>query len=196
MRSCKGITLIVAGHHNHGPKLQAFGKVHGADRDVAAAGFDVFIENLERQPDSVTAARARSSCAVDRTKTPNSCGSTPALAFSAIQSPTVLISSLSFSREEIVGGGPLNTETVSLPVFPVAIHIRHHRAEQAIGLRADLVGRAVIDAQGAGSSPDVHAESFPGEGLLENALPKVTGEEQSIGPISTQGGEETAHGQC
>ena len=32
------------------------------------------------------------------------------------------------------------------PVFAVAVHIGHERAEQAVSLRADLVGGAVIDA--------------------------------------------------
>ena len=43
----QGNDFVVAGHHDHGPKLQTFGEVHGADRDVPAGGFDVLIENLE-----------------------------------------------------------------------------------------------------------------------------------------------------
>jgi hypothetical protein len=34
--------LRVAGHHGHGPKLQPFGEMHGADRDAAGSHFDVF----------------------------------------------------------------------------------------------------------------------------------------------------------
>jgi hypothetical protein len=44
-------------------------------------------------------------------------------------------------------------------------------------LLADLVRRAVVDAQGAGAPANVHAEGFPGEWLLEDALAKVTGKE-------------------
>jgi hypothetical protein len=40
--------LVVASHDHHGPKLQAFGEVHGADRKVTAYGFHIFIENFER----------------------------------------------------------------------------------------------------------------------------------------------------
>ncbi len=50
----QGNDFVVAGHHDHGAKLQPFGEVHGADRDVAAGGFDMLIENLEsyaRLPD-------------------------------------------------------------------------------------------------------------------------------------------------
>src|SRR3984893_14395613 len=70
----QGNYFVVAGHHDPGPKFQPFGEVHGADRDVPVGGFDVFIENLESKAASMTAARARSSCAADRTNTPISCG--------------------------------------------------------------------------------------------------------------------------
>jgi hypothetical protein len=43
----QGNYFVVAGHHDHGPKLQTLGEVHGTDRDVPVGGFDVFIENLE-----------------------------------------------------------------------------------------------------------------------------------------------------
>jgi hypothetical protein len=43
----KGNYFVVAGHHDHGPKLQTLGKVHGADRNVPAGSFNVLIENLE-----------------------------------------------------------------------------------------------------------------------------------------------------
>jgi len=39
--------FIVASHYRDRTELQPFGQVHGADRDVAASGFDVFIEDLE-----------------------------------------------------------------------------------------------------------------------------------------------------
>jgi hypothetical protein len=38
--------FVIAGHHDHGPKLQTLGEVHGTDRDVPVGGLDVFIENL------------------------------------------------------------------------------------------------------------------------------------------------------
>jgi hypothetical protein len=63
---------------------------------------------------SCAAARARSSCPSDRTNMPSSCGRTPAFARSRSQFATVLISSASSLSDAIVGGGPLNTETVSL----------------------------------------------------------------------------------
>ena len=90
----------------------------------------------------------------------------------------------------MVGGGPLNTETVSLRFSLVAIHVGHYGAEQAVRLRADLVGGAVIDAQGSRTPTDVHSEGLPREGLLEDALPEVAGKKQSVGSIGTQGGKE------
>lgn len=43
----QGNDFIVTGHDSHGAKLQTFGKMHGANRDVAARGLDVCVENLE-----------------------------------------------------------------------------------------------------------------------------------------------------
>ena len=80
------------------------------------------------------------------------------------------------------------------PVLAVAIHVGHDRAEQTIRLRTDLMGSAVIDAQGAGASPDIHAEGLPGEGLLEDALAQVAREKEGIGATSAQGGKEPEMG--
>jgi hypothetical protein len=95
----QGNYFVVAGHHDHRPKLKTFREVHGANRDVAASGFDTFIENLESHARFLVAVRARSNCAADRTNTPNSCGSTPPFACSAIQFPTVLTSSASLMND-------------------------------------------------------------------------------------------------
>src|SRR4051794_27305269 len=76
------------------------------------------------------------------------------------------------------------------PVLTVAIHVGHHGAEQAVCLRPDLVGGTVVDAEGAGASPNVHPEGLPGERLLEDALAKVASKKQSIGPTSTEGSQE------
>ena len=52
------------------------------------------------------------------------------------------------------------------------------------------MGGAVVDAQGARAAANVHAQRFPGEGLLEDPLAEVAGEEQGVGTIPAQGGEE------
>ena len=44
----QGNDFIVASHHHDSTELQSFGKVHGADRDMAARSLDTLIENLER----------------------------------------------------------------------------------------------------------------------------------------------------
>jgi hypothetical protein len=72
MRSCKG---IISSSQAIRPELKTFGEVHRADRNVAAGGLNVFIENFERQSRFLCgSARARSNSASDRTNTPNSCG--------------------------------------------------------------------------------------------------------------------------
>ncbi|MDN5939748.1 MAG: hypothetical protein L0H83_13950 [Salinisphaera sp.] len=42
--------------------------------------------------------------------------------------------------------------------FAVAVHVGNFRPEQTIGLHANLMGRAVIDAQGAGAATDIPAQ--------------------------------------
>jgi hypothetical protein len=42
--------FVIAGHHGYGPKLEPFGEVHSADRDVPGGGFDMLIEDLESNP--------------------------------------------------------------------------------------------------------------------------------------------------
>jgi hypothetical protein len=44
----QGNDLVVAGHHGDGAEFQPLCQVHGADRDMAAGGFDILVENLER----------------------------------------------------------------------------------------------------------------------------------------------------
>ena len=39
----QGDDFIIAGHHDDGAELQPLGQMHGADRDVTAGGFDVFV---------------------------------------------------------------------------------------------------------------------------------------------------------
>lgn len=41
--------FVIAGHHNHGSELQALGKMHGADGNMAAGGFNLLVEYLERE---------------------------------------------------------------------------------------------------------------------------------------------------
>jgi hypothetical protein len=44
----QGNDFVVASHYRHGPELQTFREMHGADRDMAAGSFDAFIKNPER----------------------------------------------------------------------------------------------------------------------------------------------------
>ena len=46
----KGNDLVVTGHDDDGTEFQAFGEMHGADRDVTVGRFDLVVEHGERQP--------------------------------------------------------------------------------------------------------------------------------------------------
>ena len=72
----------------------------------------------------------------------------------------------------------------------VAVNVAHLGRQQSVGLAADLVGRAVVDSQRAGTAPDIDAERAPGERCLEDALAEVAGKEQAVGFTASQRGEE------
>ena len=72
----------------------------------------------------------------------------------------------------------------------IAINIGDDGAEQPVGLCAYLVRRPVVHAQGARTAADVDAKGLPGERLLEDALPKVAGKEQTIGTAIAKGRQE------
>ena len=55
---------------------------------------------------------------------------------------------------------------------------------------ANLMGRSVVDAQGERAAADIKAKRLPREGLLKDALAKITGEEEAIAAPRSQGGEE------
>jgi hypothetical protein len=52
------------------------------------------------------------------------------------------------------------------------------------------VGGAVINAQGARTPPYIDTQGLPREGLLEDALPEVIGEKESVWPTCPQSGKE------
>src|SRR5262249_32422731 len=83
-----------------------------------------------------------------------------------------------------------------VPVFAVSIHVRYDRGEETVRLRADLVGDAVVNAQGARASPDVYTDGFPRERLLEDTLTQIASEEEGVWPISTQSGQEPEVGRA
>ena len=62
----------------------------------------------------------------------------------------------------------------------VAVDVAHLGRQEQVGLAANLVRGAVVDAQGARPAAHVDAEREPGERRLEDALAEVAGEEQSL----------------
>ncbi len=70
-----------------------------------------------------------------------------------------------------------------------SVHIGEHSGQQPVGVGADLVGGAIVDAQRLRLPPDVDAQRLPRERLLENALAKITGKEQPFGTFLCKGYE-------
>jgi hypothetical protein len=184
--------LVVTGHYDHSPELETFGKVHSANRDVAAGGFDMLVENLECDA-SLLDGRPRTiqlSSGLD--KHPEFVRKYPILSPSRDPFADGLnLIAFIFERANRRRRTVEHRDSIA-PVLAVTVNIGHDRAEQTIRPRPNLVGSAIIDAQGAGASPDVHALGFPRKGLLKDALAQVAREKQGIGPASAQGGNETA----
>lgn len=87
-----------------------------------------------------------------------------------------------------VGGGedvdlrlwPVEDRDSALAGFCIAINICEFRGEEAVCRGADLVGSAVVDAEGGGAATDVDAEGLPGEGRLKDALAEIASEEEAV----------------
>ena len=62
-----------------------------------------------------------------------------------------------------------------------AVHIAGFGIEQLVGLLADLLGGAVVDAQGAGAAADVDAAAAEHHGFAVDALVGITNDEQIVG---------------
>jgi hypothetical protein len=60
----------------------------------------------------------------------------------------------------------------------------------SLNSKADLVGGAVIDAQGSGTPANIDAEGKPRKGLLEDALAEVARKKEAVRSIGTEGSEE------
>src|SRR6516162_4059128 len=65
-------------------------------------------------------------------------------------------------------------------VLGIAVDIRDRGWQQPVGLRADLVRGAVVDAERVRSAADVNAEREPRERLLKDPLTQVAGKEQAV----------------
>ena len=74
------------------------------------------------------------------------------------------------------------------PHFHVAVSGGEFGIQQFVGLTAYLMRGAIIDAQGKGTSPDIHSQRFPGERQLKNALSKITTEAEGIRPVCAECG--------
>src|SRR5438132_8321887 len=61
-------------------------------------------------------------------------------------------------------------------------------------MAADLVRRAVVDAQRVGPAANIDTERFPGEWLLKDPLTEIAGQEQPIGARGSDGGQKAQFG--
>jgi hypothetical protein len=157
----QGNYFVIAGHHHHGPKLQTFGEVHGADRDVPTCGFDVFIENLERKNCFLySSARTIQLCCRpdEHAQLVRYHSGLGALSDPIGDQPSLFALALDGVNR---WRRTVEDRDRIAPIFGVAIHVGHDWAKKPIRLRSDLMGGAVIDAQGARTSPDIDAQGLP-----------------------------------
>ena len=89
---------------------------------------------------------------------------------------------------------PAMVAAVALLVVDIAVRIRDFRVQQSIGLRTNLMRGPVIHPQRARSSANVDAELLPREGLLEDALAEIAGEEEAVGTATAEGGQKAQLG--
>lgn len=187
IRSLQGNDLVVAGHHAHGAKFQAFGKMHGADRQMAGGGLDVLVEDLDGNACKL-GGRLRSVELGGRTDEDSDFVGEHAGLGPFGEPIGYECGFFGFASEHSDDGRRAVEDRDGVAaVFAVFVDVDNGRAEQPVCLDANLVGGAVVDAERAGSAADVDAEGIPGEGLLEDPLAKVAGEEEGIGSVGAEG---------
>src|SRR6516225_8658565 len=79
-------------------------------------------------------------------------------------------------------------------VLGIAVDIRDRGWQQPVGLRANLVRRAVVDAERMRSAADINAEREPRERLLKDALSEIAGKEQAVRAVRSERREEPQFG--
>ena len=75
--------------------------------------------------------------------------------------------------------------------FHIPVGVGDFRAEEPVGMGADLVRGAVVDPEGSRAASNVYTERLPGEGLLKDALPDISCEEEGGGAVAAERGEES-----
>src|SRR5207249_2986967 len=71
-------------------------------------------------------------------------------------------------------------------LFDITVYIADRASQQPVRLRADLMRRAVVDPERRRPAPYVHAQRFPRKRLLENSLPEIAREKQTVRAILPQ----------
>ena len=190
MRSCKGMIsssqAITTTARNSRPLARCIVLIETCPLAVSTCSSRI----LKRTPAAFTAARARSSCAARPDKHAEFVRHHAR--FRAFGNPIAdkrRFLALALERANLGRRAVENGNRIA-PILAVAIHVGHDRAQKAVRLRADLMGSAIIDAQGARASADIDAQSLPRERLLEDALPEIAGEKERVGATSPQGGKE------
>jgi len=74
------------------------------------------------------------------------------------------------------------------------VDVGHLGRQQAIRAFPDLMRGSVIDAQRERSAAQIDAHGLPGEGLLENPLPQIAGEEEPVRPAPRQSRDQACLG--
>ena len=75
--------------------------------------------------------------------------------------------------------------------FHIPVGVGDFGAEEPVGMGADLVRGAIVDPEGSRAASNVHAKRLPREGLLEDALPDISCEEEGGGAVAAERGEES-----
>ena len=113
-------------------------------------------------------------------------GATPSLFLSFNQAATALCFLLNGIEHPDIRIWPIEHGNRAAAVINIAVHIHDFRPEQTVCLHSNLVGGAIVNAQRLRSAADVNTQRLPGERGLENALPQIASEKETIGPVTAQ----------
>ena len=183
MRSCEGDDLVVAGHHHDGAELQAFGEVHGHDREAVVAGLHSFIERRCATPARRGGFGSRQ-LGVGAHEDRHLVGA-EALVYSLLDPARYLFAlcvDVRSNRDRRRHAVEHRDRSVAL--FGDAVDVGQLVAEQAVGLVADLVRRPVVDAQGRVERPRMSTPSaFHENGCWKMRWPRSPVKKRAFGRL-------------
>ena len=182
--------LVVACHDHDSAELEPLGEVHGPDGDAPLWHVHLLVEEPGLKPRLLDGARRAGKLPLAPDQHADHLGRHTL--FDPRRQPlrnrvdlrVLVLADLDLGRRAVKDGDSIG------PDFAIAVRVGDLGPEESVGDSPDLVGGAVVHAQGARTALYLHPERLPREGRLEDPLAQVSREEEPVRPTPAESGKE------